>query len=185
VIDRLKKKFYSKEGMAAPLKIVLVIVIMMIAAILFEAIRLIIVLRGVSMNVEDAAHRVIIANYESSYSHLRESGTGAYKRDANGTFVESITPYKVISELERELSLVKDGSKYISYAGPAKEFEISDIDVTVRNPGMRETVSGSGSKGKMSALIKVKCRVFWHAPLSDLPSFTATIEKEAGFINKF
>jgi hypothetical protein len=185
VAGKLRKKLAAKEAMAAPLKIVIVIIIIMIAALLFEAMRLMIVLRGVSVNIEDAAHRAILSNYETAYSQLRESGSGAYTYGVSGAFVESVTPYEVLSELKKELDLERDGGKYISYAGEAKEFELSDLTVTVRNPGLLETARYGVDSGKMAALIEVKCTVFWAMPFSELPGFTVTIRKEAGFINKF
>jgi hypothetical protein len=186
MIGKLKKKFFSRDGMASPLKVVIVIIIIIVAALLFEVIRLMIVLRGVEVNVEDATHRVIIQNYESDISQLREGGASAYTYDAGiENFVENVTPYEIMSELENELNLVRDGSKYISYAGAAKEFEISDAAVTVRNPGLLETAQYGVTGGKMSALIEVKCTVYWHMPFNGLPGFTVTIKKEAGFINKF
>jgi hypothetical protein len=186
MISKLKKKFFSRDGMASPLKVVIVIIIIILAALLFEVIRLMIVLRGVEVNIEDATHRVIIENYESVISQLREGGASAYTYDAGvENFVENVTPYEIMRELENELDLIRDGSKYISYAGAAKEFEISDVTVTVSNPELLETTVYGETGGKMSALISAKCTVYWHMPFDGLPGFSVTIRKEAGFINKF
>jgi hypothetical protein len=164
MMEKLKKKLLSRGGMAAPLKVVIVIIVIITAALLFEAMRLVIVLRGVSENIGDATHRVILENYETTYTQMRESKAIA----------ERIEPYEILAELTDMIELQYDGSKYISYVEGAKEFELSDVTVQYYHYGDR-----------LTATIEMKCKVFWAMPFSDLPGFTVTIRREAGFISQF
>jgi hypothetical protein len=187
-VSKLKKKLSSKEAMMTlPLQIAIILGVLGMAMLLCEAMRLMILVNVVSSNVEDATHRVIVQQYETAYSQLRESGSGAYKINASDAWAQQITPYAVISELESELDLQKDGDMYISYAGDDKEFELSDVTVTIKNPGHLETAQYGVDSGKMSAAITVKCKLFWlwGKSFASEPGFTVTIKREAGFINKF
>jgi hypothetical protein len=100
-------------------------------------------------------------------------------------YLANVTPYAVLSELEDMIDLMREGSKYVSYAGGQKEFELSDATVTVRNPGLLETAQYGVNTGKIAVVITVRCVMYWSMPFSDLSGWPITIKREAGAIVKF
>ena len=108
------KKLKDNTGNAAVFSAVICLAIVFIASAVFEFMQLMIITSGIRNAVESACISVITANYDETYSQLREGYSGAYMYKDSG-FEETIDTGNVYAELDGLLGLSVEGNKHIKY----------------------------------------------------------------------
>lgn len=149
------KKLKDNTGSTAVFSAVICLAIVFVASAVFEFMQLMIITSGIRNAVESACISVITANYDETYSQLREGYSGAYMYKDSG-FEETIDTGNVCAELDGLLGLSVEGNKHIKYKSDhIKEFAVSDMQIVMENTELAQ----SDADKNLNAIITLKVEV--------------------------
>ena len=127
----------KNAGNATILAVVGCLAIMMIMCAILEYMQMLIISSGIKNAVESAVISSVVANYDETYSQLREGYSGGYVYSDTG-FAESVDVGNVYARLDELLALREEGNNHIKYAGGKAEYSISNMRIEIENAGFAQ-----------------------------------------------
>ena len=132
-MNRLRQILKDRRGVAFPLIIAIVLVLVMLMCCISEYFRLLIVAQGVRDAVQEAVISTVNDNYDDVYHGVREGYSGAYQPLA-GDFEESLDYGDIYGRLDDILGLTYRGGYHTQYTEDGgMEFRVWGLDVEIRN----------------------------------------------------
>lgn len=142
-MNRLRQILKDRRGVAFPLIIAIVLVLVMLMCCISEYFRLLIVAQGVRDAVQEAVISTVNDNYDDVYHGVREGYSGAYQPLA-GDFEESLDYGDIYGRLDDILGLTYRGGYHNlanRFVGELMEQLVQDgllVTTKTRNgPGVR------------------------------------------------
>jgi len=170
-MNRLRQILKDRRGVAFPLIIAIVLVLVMLMCCISEYFRLLIVAQGVRDAVQEAVISTVNDNYDDVYHGVREGYSGAYQPLA-GDFEESLDYGDIYGRLDDILGLTYGGM----------EFRVWGLDVEIRNAPF---ASGDSAGDRFVA----DCEIELEVPVSFggelLPPMRMTVKVSAGYAPRF
>lgn len=173
----------NTSGNGFPLAVAAALAIMMISCSIFEYMRLSVIASGVRDAVQSSIIAVSTENYALVYNGLREGYSGGYTLNLSGTWQEKLNSGDVFARLDQTLALSIQGKDHIKYAGPEKEFSLSNLVISIKNsplaPSSPHTVPKFEAKATLT--LEVPLSFGWNT----LPPMKSTLTVKAGYTPKF
>ena len=170
-MNRLRQILKDRRGVAFPLIIAIVLVLVMLMCCISEYFRLLIVAQGVRDAVQEAVISTVNDNYDDVYHGVREGYSGAYQPLA-GDFEESLDYGDIYGRL--------DDTQYTEDGGMG--FRVWGLDVEIRNAPF---ASGDSAGDRFVA----DCEIELEVPVSFggelLPPMRMTVKVSAGYAPRF
>ena len=145
-MNRLRQILKDRRGVAFPLIIAIVLVLVMLMCCISEYFRLLIVAQGVRDAVQEAVISTVNDNYDDVYHGVREGYSGAYQPLA-GDFEESLDYGDIYGRLDDILGLTYRGGYHTQYTEDGgMEFRVWGLDVesaTKRSPALSPEANGA------------------------------------------
>ncbi len=181
-MNRLRQILKDRRGVAFPLIIAIVLVLVMLMCCISEYFRLLIVAQGVRDAVQEAVISTVNDNYDDVYHGVREGYSGAYQPLA-GDFEESLDYGDIYGRLDDILGLTYRGGYHTQYTEDGgMEFRVWGLDVEIRNAPF---ASGDGAGDRFVA----DCEIELEVPVSFggelLPPMRMTVKVSAGYTPQF
>lgn len=181
-MKKVMKKIGNRRGGGNLLAIVLVLAIMLIASVVWEYTRLMIVATGVRDALQSAIISVSTTNYDEVYNGLREGYSGGYMLDGE-RWDEALDTGDIYHQLDSTLGLNQTGGRHVKYAGDVLEYGVWGLNVEIVNAPFARSSYGAGDQFLAKAEIELE------VPLSFgwgfLPPMRAVLHVEAGYTPKF
>ncbi len=181
-MTRIVKILKDKSGNSMIFAAVTALAIIMMASVVFESIRLSIIVSGVRDALEKAAIQIATANYDELFNGLREGYSGAYDYTDLG-WHQKIDTDNIYSILERELGVNESKGIYIKYAGDKLEYKLSNVSLNIVNAPLAPTNKETANKFNVEAKIHIE------VPLSFgwevLPAIKMNLDVKAEYVPKF
>ena len=177
-MNRLRQILKDRRGVAFPLIIAIVLVLVMLMCCISEYFRLLIVAQGVRDAVQEAVISTVNDNYDDVYHGVREGYSGAYQPLA-GDFEESLDYGDIYGRLDDILGLTYRGGYHTQYTEDGgMEFRVWGLDVEIRNAPF---ASGDSAGDRFVA----DCEIELEVPVSFggelLPPMRMTVKVSAGY----
>ena len=181
-MNRLRQILKDRRGVAFPLIIAIVLVLVMLMCCISEYFRLLIVAQGVRDAVQEAVISTVNDNYDDVYHGVREGYSGAYQPLA-GDFEESLDYGDIYGRLDDILGLTYRGGYHTQYTEDGgMEFRVWGLDVEIRNAPF---ASGDSAGDRFVA----DCEIELEVPVSFggelLPPMRMTVKVSAGYAPRF
>ncbi len=120
-MNRLKTVLKDRSGQGTPMILAVVVCCLILACVVFEYMRLVIVAQGVRDSVQSAIVAVATENWDEAYPGLREGYSGGYQLSGS-SWTQNVTTGNVYDRLQQVLGLVYEDGRYLKYAGPDLEY---------------------------------------------------------------
>lgn len=181
-MNRLRQILKDQRGVAFPLIIAIVLVLVMLMCCISEYFRLLIVAQGVRDAVQEAVISTVNDNYDDVYHGVREGYSGAYQPLA-GDFEESLDYGDIYGRLDDILGLTYQGGYHTQYTEDgATEFRVWGLDVEICNAPFASGDS-AGDRFVADCEIKLEVPVSFGGEL--LPPMRMTVKVSAGYTPRF
>lgn len=181
-MNRLKMVLQSRSGQGSPMILAVVVCCLILACVMFEYMRLIIVAQGVRNSVQSAIVDVATENWDEAYSGLREGYSGGYQFSGSA-WIQNVTTGNVYGRLQQVLGLVCEDGRYLKYAGPDLEYCFYDLRMELENAPLAPSVPAEISQLNVTGTITVE------VPLSfgfgHLPPMQITMKLNARYVPRF
>ena len=115
-MNRLKTVLKDRSGQGTPMILAVVVCCLILACVVFEYMRLMIVAQGVRDSVQSAIVAVATENWDEAYPGLREGYSGGYQLSGS-SWTQNVTTGNVYDRLQQVLGLVYEDGRYLKYAG--------------------------------------------------------------------
>ena len=115
-MSRLKTVLKDRSGQGTPMILAVVVCCLILACVVFEYMRLVIVAQGVRDSVQSAIVAVATENWDEAYPGLREGYSGGYQLSGS-SWMQNVTTGNVYDRLQQVLGLVYEDGRYLKYAG--------------------------------------------------------------------
>ena len=134
-MNRLRQILKDRRGVAFPLIIAIVLVLVMLMCCISEYFRLLIVAQGVRDAVQEAVISTVNDNYDDVYHGVREGYSGAYQPLA-GDFEESLDYGDIYGRLDDILGLTYRGGYHTQFASgdSAGDRFVADCEIELEVP---------------------------------------------------
>ena len=181
-MNRLRQILKDQRGVAFPLIIAIVLVLVMLMCCISEYFRLLIVAQGVRDAVQEAVISTVNDNYDDVYHGVREGYSGAYQPMA-GDFEESLDYGDIYGRLDSLLNLRSHGGYHVQYTEDGKmEFRVWNLSVDLRNASFASADS-AGNRLVADCEIELEVPVSFGGRL--LPPMRMTVKVSAGYTPRF
>lgn len=130
-MNRLRQILKDQRGVAFPLIIAIVLVLVMLMCCISEYFRLLIVAQGVRDAVQEAVISTVNDNYDDVYHAVREGYAAGWYPDGTGRWDESIDTGDVYGQLSETLGLENAAGGYQKISDGEVEYTISDLSVVL------------------------------------------------------
>ena len=179
-MNRLRQILKDRRGVAFPLIIAIVLVLVMLMCCISEYFRLLIVAQGVRDAVQEAVISTVNDNYDDVYHAVREGYAAGWYPDGTGRWDESVDTGDVYGQLASTLGLENTGSGYQKLSNGNVKYTISGLSVELSN----NALSSGQSKGYTAAVeIHLEVPVRFLGTL--LPAAEMTLHTEAKYVPVF
>ena len=131
-MNRLKTVLKDRSGQGTPMILAVVVCCLILACVVFEYMRLMIVAQGVRDSVQSAIVAVATENWDEAYPGLREGYSGGYQLSGS-SWTKNVTTGNVYDRLQQVLGLVYEDGRYLKYAGPDLEYRFYDLHMELEN----------------------------------------------------
>ena len=131
-MSRLKTVLKDRSGQGTPMILAVVVCCLILACVVFEYMRLVIVAQGVRDSVQSAIVAVATENWDEAYPGLREGYSGGYQLSGS-SWMQNVTTGNVYDRLQQVLGLVYEDGRYLKYAGPDLEYRFYDLHMELEN----------------------------------------------------
>ncbi len=179
---RTKEVIKDKSGASAPLILAIVLICIILAATVFEYMRLLIISNGVKEAAEEAVIDVATQNWDEAYAGLREGYSGGYRLTDSG-WSRNLSNGNIYNRLKGLLGLQYESGYYVKYTGSVKEYSIYGLSVTVDNASFAPSNTSSISQ------LTVTGRITIEVPLSfgwgHLPPMKLSMQFKSVYMPKF
>ena len=178
-MNRLRQILKDRRGVAFPLIIAIVLVLVMLMCCISEYFRLLIVAQGVRDAVQEAVISTVNDNYDDVYHGVREGYSGAYQPMA-GDFEESLDYGDIYGRLDALLNLTNQSGYHVQYTEDGKmEFRVWDLSVDLQNA----SADSAGNRLIADCEIELEVPVSFGGRL--LPPMRMTVKVSAGYTPRF
>ena len=106
----------NNKGNATVLSVAICLAIILVMCVIFEYMQMLIITTGIRNAVESATVSTVVANYDETYSQLREGYSGGFIYQ-DTAFIETIDTGNVYTRLDSLLALSESGDEHIKYRG--------------------------------------------------------------------
>ena len=181
-MNRLRQILKDRRGVAFPLIIAIVLVLVMLMCCISEYFRLLIVAQGVRDAVQTAVITVVNDNYDDVYHGVREGYSGAYQPIADD-FEESLDYSDIYDRLDNILGIAYSGGYHEKRTSEGKlDFRVWGLKVDIRNAPF---ASGDQSSARFEAdsTIMLEVPVSFGGKL--LPPMRIKVKTSAGYTPRF
>ena len=179
-MNRLRQILKDRRGVAFPLIIAIVLVLVMLMCCISEYFRLLIVAQGVRDAVQEAVISTVNDNYDDVYHAVREGYAAGWYPDGTGRWDESVDTGDVYGQLASTLGLENTGDGYQKISNGNVEYTISGLSVELSN----NALSSGQSKGYTAAVeIRLEVPVRFLGNL--LPAAEMMLHTEAKYVPVF
>lgn len=179
---RIRPLFKDKSGQGAPLILAVVLVCLILACVVFEYMRLMVVAQGVRDAVQSAVVDVATENWDEAYPSLREGYSGGYQL-TDDSWYENVTSGNVYGRLQDVLGLEYDNGRYVKYSGPDLEYRLSGLKLQLENAPLAPSATGGITQLNATGTVNVE------VPLSfgwgHLPPMQITMKLKSTFMPRF
>ena len=179
-MNKLRQILKDRRGVAFPLIIAIVLVLVMLMCCISEYFRLLIVAQGVRDAVQEAVISTVNDNYDDVYHAVREGYAAGWYPDGTGRWDESIDTGDVYGQLSETLGLENAAQGYQKLSGGEVEYTISGLSVELENNGL-----SSGQSEGYTAVVEIHLEVPVRFLGNLLPSADMTLHTEANYIPLF
>jgi len=163
-MNRLKTVLKDRSGQGTPMILAVVVCCLILACVVFEYMRLVIVAQGVRDSVQSAIVAVATENWDEAYPGLREGYSGGYQLSGS-------------SWTQNE-----DG-RYLKYAGPDLEYRFYDLHMELENAPLAPSAPAGITQLNVTGTVTVE------VPLSfgfgHLPPMQITMKLNAKYVPRF
>lgn len=115
-MSRLKTVLKDRSGQGTPMILAVVVCCLILACVVFEYMRLVIVAQGVRDSVQSAIVAVATENWDEAYPGLREGYSGGYQLSGS-SWMQNVTTGNVYDRLQQVLGLVYEDGRYLKIRG--------------------------------------------------------------------
>lgn len=122
----------NNKGNATIIAVSVCMSLILVMCVIFEYMQMLIICNGIKSAVQSAVISTVVANYDDSYSQLREGYSGGYTY-VDTDFTETIDTWNVYTRLDELLGLQEDGDNHIKYIGTEKEYSITNMRIETEN----------------------------------------------------
>lgn len=130
MLQRLKEK----SGFSTFQGIVTLLCMVMLLAVLMQALRCFVIIRNVDDSLQAGTNRVGIENMHNASKGLREGGSAAYVYDpAADAWQESVMSAQLTELVKADLSLKEKEGRLVLETETGLEYALSDIEIRVEN----------------------------------------------------
>ena len=168
-MNRLRQILKDRRGVAFPLIIAIVLVLVMLMCCISEYFRLLIVAQGVRDAVQEAVISTVNDNYDDVYHGVREGYSGAYQPLA-GDFEESLDYGDIYGRLDDILGLTYRGGYHTQYTEEIRNAPFASGD-------------SAGDRFVADCEIELEVPVSFGGEL--LPPMRMTVKVSAGYAPRF
>ena len=172
---------FNNKGNATVLSVAICLAIILVMCVIFEYMQMLIITTGIRNAVESATVSTVVANYDETYSQLREGYSGGfiYQDDA---FKESMDTGNVYARLGTLLALTESGDEYIKYRGDGTvEYSISDMRIEMENTSYAQ----GNSNRNMNATVYLDVKIPIRYSGREVATLTPTLKVRASYMPKF
>lgn len=172
---------FNNKGNATVLSVAICLAIILVMCVIFEYMQMLIITTGIRNAVESATVSTVIANYDETYSQLREGYSGGYVYQ-DTTFVESIDTGNVYTRLDSLLALTESGDEHIKYRSDGSiEYSISNMRIEMENTSYAQGNSNRNLNATVYLDVKIPVRYGGRK----VATLTPTLKVKASYIPKF
>ena len=170
----------NNKGNATIIAVSVCMSLILIMCVIFEYMQMLIISNGIRNAVQSAVISTVVANYDDSYSQLREGYSGGFTYiDTN--FSETIDTWNVYARLDELLALDEVGNEHIKYAGTQKEYSISNLYIETENADFAQ---GNSIKN-LNATVYIDVEIPVRFGGRELIPIRYTMKVKASYIPKF
>ena len=174
-------KRFGNKGSATVWAVVICLAIVFIMCVISEYMRISIITTGLRDAVQSAVVSTVTANYDETYSQLREGYSGGYLYSDTG-FIESIDVGDIYGRLDNLLGLTQEGKKYVKYtASGQREYTISDLRIEFENTALAQ---GNADKN-LYATVWIYITIPIRYGGRELLPLNLTLQTQAAYVPKF
>ena len=140
---------FNNKGNATVLSVAICLAIILVMCVIFEYMQMLIITTGIRNAVESATVSTVVANYDETYSQLREGYSGGYIYQYTA-FIETIDTGNVYTRLDSLLALSESGDEHIKYRGDGSiEYSISNMRIEMENTSYAQGNSNRNLNAQM------------------------------------
>ena len=172
----------NNSGSSFPLVIAITLVLVIILCGIMEYFRLNIIASGVKEAVQDAIVITVNDNYSNVYHGTREGYSGGYQPDGS-SFDYTVNTGDVYSHMDNILGTINENGKHIKYAVDVMEYQLSGLNVTIRNAPLAPSAPQNAQGFEADAVILLEVPVQFVGKL--LPPMKIKLKVQAGYIEVF
>ena len=181
-MNRLKTVLKDRSGQSTPMILAVVVCCLILACVVFEYMRLMIVAQGVRDSVQSAIVAVATENWDEAYPGLREGYSGGYQLSGS-SWTKNVTTGNVYDRLQQVLGLVYEDGRYLKYAGPDLEYRFYDLRMELENAPFAPSAPEGITQLNVTGTVTVE------VPLSfgfgHLPPMQITMKLNAKYVPRF
>lgn len=181
-MNRLKTVLKDRSGQGTPMILAVVVCCLILACVVFEYMRLMIVAQGVRDSVQSVIVAVATENWDEAYPGLREGYSGGYQLSGS-SWTKNVTTGNVYDRLQQVLGLVYEDGRYLKYAGPDLEYRFYDLHMELENAPLAPSAPEGITQLNVTGTVTVE------VPLSfgfgHLPPMQITMKLNAKYVPRF
>ena len=171
----------NNKGNATVLSVAICLGIILVMCVIFEYMQMLIITTGIRNAVESATVSTVVANYDETYSQLREGYSGGYVYQ-DSAFAERIDTGNVYARLSSLLALTQSGGEYIKYKSDnSVEYSVSNMRIEMENTSYAQ--GNSNRNLNATVYLDVKIPVKYGGRV--VATLTPTLKVKASYIPKF
>lgn len=170
----------NNKGNATILAAAICMSLILIMCVIFEYMQMLIISSGIRNAVQSAVVSSVIANYDETYSQLREGYSGGYTY-IDDRFAETVDTGNVYARLDELLALTEEGDKHTKYNGTVKEFSIFNLVLDFENTDFAQGDALKNLNGTVYVDVEIPVRFGGR----ELASIRYTMRVKASYMPKF
>lgn len=170
----------NNKGNATIIAVSICMSLILVMSVIFEYMQMLIISNGIKNAVQSAVVSTVVANYDDSYSQLREGYSGGFTYIDTG-FIETIDTWNVYARLDELLALDEVGNEHIKYIGTQKEYSISNLSIETENTDFAQ----DDAEKNLNATVYLDVEIPVRFGGRDLIPIRYTMKVKASYIPKF
>lgn len=174
-------KRLNNKGNATVLAVSVCLAVIFVMCVIFEYMQMLIITTGIRNAVESAVVSTVVANYDETYSQLREGYSGGYVYQ-DTAFTESIDTGNIYTRLDSLLALTENGNEHIKQRGDGTvEYSISNMQLEFENT---DYAPGSAAKN-LNATVYLDVKIPVRYGGRTIATLAPTMRVKASYAPKF
>lgn len=171
----------NNKGNATVLSVAICLAIILVMCVIFEYMQMLIITTGIRNAVESATVSTVVANYDETYSQLREGYSGGFVYQ-DTAFIETVDTGNVYARLDSLLALTESGDDHIKYRNDGSmEYSISNMRIEMENTSYAQ---GNNNKN-LNATVYLDLKIPVRYGGREVATLTPTLKVKASYMPKF